>query len=243
MASSSTAGNGRRNIPIHQRTRVSINVYDLLPPGKLSTFLWTVGCGLLHTGVVVNDREYAFGGHDKRGVTGVYWMKPRTEPPGGTFRCQVLHGWAYGTEEEINRIILNASDEFLGPTYNLLTRNCNHFTSSLCEKLTGKAAPKYINRAAGIGVTIPCIVPAEWVEPPECEEPIENDYFDEEARLVARKASSGRRYSTTTDEEADESSGDEWGDKNTHGTKPNVAGVHRKGNTTKYIGGRSLPVD
>lgn len=36
-------------------------------------------------------------------------MKPRTEPPGGTFRCQVLHGWAYGTEEEINRIILDVS--------------------------------------------------------------------------------------------------------------------------------------
>jgi len=59
--------------------------------------------------VVINDREYAFGGHDKRGVTGVYWMKPRTEPPGGTFRCQVLHGWAYATEEEINRIILDVS--------------------------------------------------------------------------------------------------------------------------------------
>lgn len=80
-----------------------------LQPGKLATFLWTVGCGLLHTGVVVNDREYAFGGHDKRGVTGVYWMKPRTEPPRGTFRCQISHGWAYGTEEDINRIILAVS--------------------------------------------------------------------------------------------------------------------------------------
>ena len=211
---------------------------------------------------MVNDREYAFGGHDKRGVTGVYWMKPRTEPPRGTFRCQISHGWAYGTEEDINRIVLavsfvllrqtlsnrssltdnliqKASDEFLGTTYNLLTRNCNHFTSYLCEKLTGKPAPKYINRAAGIGVTIPCIVPAEWVEPPECEEPIDND---EEARLVAQRASSSRRYSNEEDEEGEESSGDEWGDKYTNKTQSNTPVVHRKGRILKDSIGRPVPL-
>lgn len=134
---------------------------------------------------------------------------------------------------------MKASDEFLGPTYNLLTRNCNHFTSYLCEKLTGKPAPRYINRAAGIGVTIPCIVPAEWVEPPECEEPI--DHFDEEARLVAQRASPNGTYRTTTDEEADESSGDEWGDKNKAENRTNGGAVRRQGNTLKDPQGRSIP--
>lgn len=68
--------------------------------------LWTLGCGLLHTGVAIDDKEYAFGGHDRRGRTGVYWMRPRTEPPGGTFRCEIVHGYTDYDEEEINRIVI-----------------------------------------------------------------------------------------------------------------------------------------
>ena len=45
--------------------------------------------------------------------------------------------------------------------------NCNHFTSYLCEKLTGRAAPSWINRAATIGVALPCVVPREWIDAPD----------------------------------------------------------------------------
>lgn len=87
------------------KTKILINAYDLLPPGRLSTIVWTLGVGLLHSGVVINDREYAFGGHDRRGLTGVYWTKPRTVPPGGTFRTEILHGFTYASEDEISEII------------------------------------------------------------------------------------------------------------------------------------------
>ncbi|KAM5381752.1 hypothetical protein ACJZ2D_002972 [Fusarium nematophilum] len=136
-------------------------------PGRLSSVLWTVGASLLHSGVVINGREYAYGGHDKRGVTGVYWTKPRTEPPGGTFRCEILHGFTLATEQEIDATLRSASDEFLGTAYNLLTKNCNHFTSYLCKKLTGQPGPSWLNRAASIGVALPCVVPRDWIEPPE----------------------------------------------------------------------------
>ncbi|KAK6335519.1 hypothetical protein TWF696_002292 [Orbilia brochopaga] len=151
-------------------TAITINVYDLLPPGKLSTVFWTLGVGLLHTGVAINDREYAFGGHDRRGVTGVYWMQPKQEPPGATFRMGFVHAHTSHTPDEIHKILVDVSQEFQGTSYNVLTRNCNHFTSHLCERLTGKPAPKWINRAASIGVALPCVVPQAWVKPPECEE-------------------------------------------------------------------------
>ncbi|KJZ73284.1 hypothetical protein HIM_07288 [Hirsutella minnesotensis 3608] len=150
-----------------QKTEITIHVYDLLPPGRISSILWTVGASLLHSGVVINGREYAYGGHDKRRVTGVYWTKPRTEPPGGTFRCEILHGFTLATQEEIDATLRSASDEFLGTSYNLLTKNCNHFTSYLCQKLTGTPGPGWLNRAASIGVALPCVVPREWVEPPD----------------------------------------------------------------------------
>lgn len=57
--------------------------------------------------------------------------------------------------------------KFQGTAYNLLTKNCNHFTSYLCEQLTGRPAPSWINRAASIGVALPCVVPREWIEPPD----------------------------------------------------------------------------
>ena len=99
----------------------------------------------------------------------MYWTKPKTEPPGGTFKSEILHGFTLASEEEIESTIRAASEEYLGTSYNLLTKNCNHFTSFLCQKLTGTAGPAWLNRAASIGVALPCVVPRDWIEPPEYE--------------------------------------------------------------------------
>ncbi|KAG5964157.1 hypothetical protein E4U58_003289 [Claviceps cyperi] len=178
-----------------QKTEIKIHVYDLLPPGRLSAVLWAFGASLLHSGVVINGKEYAYGGHDKRGTTGVYWTKPKLEPPGGTFRCELLHGFALATQEEIDIALRSASEEFLGTSYNLLTKNCNHFTSYLCQKLTGNPGPGWLNRAASIGVALPCIVPREWIEPPDYETADgellddEDDAADESSRMLSQSKS------------------------------------------------------
>ncbi|PFH61672.1 hypothetical protein XA68_16682 [Ophiocordyceps unilateralis] len=175
-----------------QKTQITIHVYDLLPPGRVSSVLWTVGASLLHSGVVINGREYAYGGHDRRGVTGVYWTKPKAEPPGGTFRCEIIHGFTLASAHEIDSVLRTASEEFLGTSYNLLTRNCNHFTSYLCQRLTGNPGPGWLNRAASIGVALPCVVPREWIEPPEYEtadgELLDNsaDPSGEQAHMLAQ---------------------------------------------------------
>ncbi len=176
-----------------QKTEITIHVYDLLPPGRLSSVLWAFGTSLLHSGVVINGKEYAYGGHDRRGVTGVYWTKPKTEPPGGTFKCELLHGFTIAPQNEIDAIIREASDEFLGTAYNLLTKNCNHFTSYLCQRLTGRPGPSWLNRAASIGVALPCVVPREWIEAPDFDtadgellddEEHDDERADERARML-----------------------------------------------------------
>ena len=90
-----------------------------------------------------------------------------TEPPGGTFKCDLLQGFTFRPEHEIESIIKDVSAEFLGQSYNLLTCNCNHFTAYLCEKLLGKSPPSWLNRAASIGIALPCVVPREWIAPPD----------------------------------------------------------------------------
>ncbi|KAJ9157452.1 DeSI-like protein sdu1 [Pleurostoma richardsiae] len=188
-----------------QKTEIIINVYDLLPPGKMSSFLWAIGTSLLHSGVVINGKEYAYGGHDKRGVTGVYWTKPRTNPPGGTFRCEILHGFTLATQSEIDSIIRDASEEFLGPSYNLLTKNCNHFTTYLCKMLTNQPGPSWLNRAASIGVAMPCVVPKDWLEPPDYETADgelldEDDHSDERSRMLRSSAETPRLIDFQSDD-------------------------------------------
>ncbi|KAH7095589.1 PPPDE putative peptidase domain-containing protein [Paraphoma chrysanthemicola] len=182
-----TSGSHRNTLSL-SRTEITIHVYDLLPPGKVSTVLWAIGSSLLHSGVVIGDREYAYGGHEHRNMTGVYWTKPKLEPPGGTFRQAMLHGFSFRPQEELDAIIHEATIEFQGTSYNLLTKNCNHFTSYLCEKLTGRSAPGWLNRAASIGVALPCVVPREWIAPPDYDtadgELLDEDFEDERASML-----------------------------------------------------------
>ncbi|KAJ8060939.1 hypothetical protein OCU04_010019 [Sclerotinia nivalis] len=167
--SSRVSSQSQRSTLSLQKTEIVIHVYDLLPAGKLSSILWSFGTSLLHSGIVINGKEYAFGGHDKKGQTGVFWQTPRLEPPGGTFRCEIVQGLTFSPQAEIDAVIMEASEIFQGTSYNLLTRNCNHFTAWMCERLTGQSGPAWLNRAASIGVALPCMVPKEWITPPDHE--------------------------------------------------------------------------
>jgi hypothetical protein len=181
-----------------------LHVTDFLrQPGKIASVLWTVGVSLLHSGVVINGKEYAYGGHDQRGMTGVYWTKPKTEPPGGTFKAEILHGFTVRPQDEIDTILKEASEAFQGTAYNLLNKNCNHFTQYLCEKLTGRPGPPWLNRAASIGVALPCVVPRDWIAPPDFDtadgELMDDDdghEADERSGMLSDMDSSHRRRSS-----------------------------------------------
>jgi len=134
MASSSRKHKHQKSLSLSRtssslpKTEVTIHVYDLLPvcvsvghstsnssivaaaklqnqPGRLATILWAFGGSLLHSGVVIDGREYAYGGHDRRGVSGVYFTRPKLEPPGGTFRQAMVHGFSLKGDQEIQDII------------------------------------------------------------------------------------------------------------------------------------------
>lgn len=165
----SSSTNYGSSVTAYQKVKISLNIYDLLPPGKLSSILWACGSALLHSGVVINDREYAYGGHFSKGVTGIYYTAPRSVPPGGTFRCEILHGFTIRSPSEIDSIIKEASEVFQGTSYNILSKNCNHFTCFLLEKLINRPGPAWLNRAASIALNLPCVVPKEWISPPDFE--------------------------------------------------------------------------
>ncbi|KAI0912543.1 PPPDE putative peptidase domain-containing protein [Ustulina deusta] len=237
-SSSRTSGQSHRSTLSLTRTEIVINVYDLLSPGRLSSVLWTFGTSLLHSGVVINGKEYAYGGHDRRGMTGVYWTQPKTEPPGGTFRTEILQGFTFATQAEIDSIIHRASLEFDGSAYNILTRNCNHFTSYICQKLTGRPGPGWLNRAASIGVALPCVVPREWIDPPDVEA-AEGELLGDDSDIDAHEGSrmlrpeSSRRTLATSPNSQDEDSDQDYRRSNTSKGK--------KKSTARDSSGRRLP--
>ncbi|KAI8645197.1 PPPDE putative peptidase domain-containing protein [Parasitella parasitica] len=140
--------------------------------------------GVFHSGVEVGGKEYCFGGHEIPNVTGVFVIQPRTGIPELSLKQTFDIGATDLSVKEIEDLLLQLSDEFTGPSYNLLTRNCNHFTEELVMKLTQKTIPAWINRAAKLGNMFPCVVPWEWIQPPEFseeaeEEVLENDQSEE----------------------------------------------------------------
>ncbi|KAI7870419.1 PPPDE putative peptidase domain-containing protein [Spinellus fusiger] len=157
--------------PLMQGCKVSINVYDMVPPSLLTTTgYWVMGIGIYHSGLELNDKEYCFGGHDRPNTTGVFMMEPKVGPPGVILKRSIDMGYTSCTEQEIQAILREISGEFDGTTYSLLTRNCNHFTDTLCLRLTGRSAPAWINRAARIGTLFPCLVSDSMVVPPDLED-------------------------------------------------------------------------
>ncbi|GAN10676.1 upf0326 protein hag1 [Mucor ambiguus] len=171
--------NADSNDPTKQR--VYVNVYDMIQPNYITQFgYYALGVGVFHSGVEIGGKEYCFGGHEIPNVTGVFVIEPRIGIPELTLKQTFDMGTTNLTEKEIEDLLLQLSDEFTGPSYNLLSRNCNHFTEEFVFKLTEKTMPAWINRAAKLGNMFPCVVPWEWIQPPELAEEAEEEVAEED---------------------------------------------------------------
>ncbi|KAK9370948.1 PPPDE putative peptidase domain-containing protein [Lipomyces kononenkoae] len=168
VTSESTRNSNERN----RRQSVVINVYDMLQDSNFAPLMWVLGIGVYHSAVEIDGREYAYGGHEEPGISGVYYSKSKTPLPGGiTCKTSILHGYTPYSPAEVHAIISDISSEYMGTSYNLLYKNCNHFTNALVLRLTDRPAPTWLNRATYIGVAIPCIISQTYIEPPKCDVP------------------------------------------------------------------------
>lgn len=99
--------------------------------------------------ISVHRVEYAYGSHEQA-TTGIFEGEPK-QCEGFTFRKQILIGWTELNPNEVKRVMDELAREYKGTSYNLITRNCNHFCNDLCLRLTGNSIPRWINRLARIG--------------------------------------------------------------------------------------------
>jgi len=118
---------------------VILHVYDL--SGGLAATWSPVLLGvqieaIYHTGVVVHQREYYFGGGIQQGA-------PGQTPYGRPWRALPL-GETFVDVETLHDFLVGISGRYRVETYDLLTNNCNHFADELCRFLVGKGIPSDI---------------------------------------------------------------------------------------------------
>eukprot|EP00020_Sapocribrum_chincoteaguense_P003946 CAMPEP_0170751554 /NCGR_PEP_ID=MMETSP0437-20130122/11512_1 /TAXON_ID=0 /ORGANISM="Sexangularia sp." /LENGTH=565 /DNA_ID=CAMNT_0011090595 /DNA_START=123 /DNA_END=1817 /DNA_ORIENTATION=- len=116
---------------------VTLHVYDLTRGLASQLSMQLIGeqlSGIWHTGIVVYNREFFFGGgifEEKPGCT--HFGRPSKVLPLG--RTQV--------PEELLRDFLGglAQSSFSATSYNLIQNNCNHFTNEVSTFLVGHGIP------------------------------------------------------------------------------------------------------
>ncbi|KAK9130484.1 hypothetical protein Sjap_010971 [Stephania japonica] len=138
---------------------VYLNVYDLTP---INGYAYWLGLGVYHSGVQVHGVEYAFGAHDFPS-TGIFEGEPR-QCPGFTFRKSILIGRTDLGPREVRAFMEALAETYTGNSYNLITKNCNHFCNDACLRMTGKRIPRWVNRLAKIGLLCTCVLPADLCE-------------------------------------------------------------------------------
>ncbi|KAL4566760.1 hypothetical protein LXL04_030883 [Taraxacum kok-saghyz] len=134
---------------------VFLNVYDLTP---INGFAHWLGLGVYHSGVEVHEVEYAYGFHEHT-TTGIFEGEPK-QCERFAFRKQILIGFTEKNWMEVRAVMEELAEKYKGISYNLIARNCNHFSNDACVRLTGNTIPSWINRLARIGSLCNCITPA-----------------------------------------------------------------------------------
>ncbi|KAL8527993.1 hypothetical protein ACS0TY_005708 [Phlomoides rotata] len=154
ISSSSDSSPSEQGNSEKSRSMLYLNIYDLTP---INNYLYWFGCGIFHSGIEAHGLEYGFGAHEYP-TSGVFEVEPRS-CPGFIFRRSVLLGSIDLSRSEFRSFMEHISSNYHGDTYNLISKNCNHFTDEVCLRLTGKSIPGWVNRLARLGSFCNCLLP------------------------------------------------------------------------------------
>ncbi|XP_057462759.1 uncharacterized protein LOC130752897 isoform X1 [Actinidia eriantha] len=105
-------------------------------------------CVMDHGWQVYGDEEWSFG-YCEQG-TGVFSC-PSGKNPMYTYRECIVLGKTNFSIFKINQILRELSREWPGCSYDLLSKNCNHFCDEFCERLGVPKLPGWVNRFAHAG--------------------------------------------------------------------------------------------
>lgn len=114
--------------------------------------------GVYHTGIQIEDDEYRFGGHSEY-ESGVCRHDPRDGMGVFKFKYSILLGEAKLSASEIDEILDELEIDFVGKSYDIFKKNCNHFSNNLATRLLGKPIPSFVFDVSEKLKFTRCIIP------------------------------------------------------------------------------------
>mmetsp|Transcript_13634 Transcript_13634/g.48130 ORF Transcript_13634/g.48130 Transcript_13634/m.48130 type:complete len:501 (-) Transcript_13634:263-1765(-) len=133
---------------------VILHIYDVPSDPtalRINGMLRALGTGAFHAAVEVYGLEFSFGAnHEGEGGTGVFTCPPKG-CEGHTYRESLSMGHSAMTEDEARAMIGRMSKAWLAKDYDILRKNCCHFSDSCCEKLQVGNIPSWVRNLSGAG--------------------------------------------------------------------------------------------
>lgn len=117
---------------------VNLHVYKPTDPNNVGL----PGFRIYHTGIEIYGCEYTFAGNQTQS-TGVTTQRPKANPMGGQWsflQTEVL-GHTQMSKQEIKELIFEMKRDFIANTYDLTSRNCNHFTEAVAKNIGMRSYP------------------------------------------------------------------------------------------------------
>jgi desumoylating isopeptidase 1 len=99
----------------------------------------SISTGIWHTGVLVFNKEYFYGGGIQVSPLGVF-SASNNLPPVQT----LMIGSTSKTVSELDAFLASIHSRFTAHTYDLIRNNCNNFSNEVCQFLTGQGIPSFI---------------------------------------------------------------------------------------------------
>lgn len=105
-----------------------------------------------HSGVEVYGAEYCFVGSNTEG-SGVIVQVPREQPPCGNwvYYQTIVLAPLQKSKVEVQSIVDEFCRDFPACSYDIFSRNCNHFSDAFCQRLCGQSIPSWVNVLANVG--------------------------------------------------------------------------------------------
>ncbi|ANQ07780.1 PPPDE peptidase [Plasmodium coatneyi] len=121
--------------PDFNSSMVYLNIYDLDAVSKVvNTVARSIGAGAFHAGVEVYGYEYSFG-YIVDGETGVTKTSARYHP---------YHVNTPLTKDEVDLLVEVMKLQWIGDTYDILSRNCLNYADYFCNLLDVGGIPEWV---------------------------------------------------------------------------------------------------
>eukprot|EP00929_Paragymnodinium_shiwhaense_P061620 TRINITY_DN30797_c0_g1_i1.p1 TRINITY_DN30797_c0_g1~~TRINITY_DN30797_c0_g1_i1.p1 ORF type:complete len:525 (-),score=128.34 TRINITY_DN30797_c0_g1_i1:176-1750(-) len=123
---------------------VVLQVYDSGGAGRVNALLHPFGTGAFHAGVELYGKEWSFSA-SAIGQTGsgIFWCLP-LRCPNHAYRESIHMGYTHLHEEEVYRLIAELQQEWMASSYDLLSKNCCHFSDILLQRLGCPPCPAWV---------------------------------------------------------------------------------------------------